>query len=432
MTHQATPKTIVIRDSAIPLTHCSAALRNGSLSDPEGKEGATRLLLRLMRRAAAEFTAEQIDEQIDRLGATLGIDANRSVAGFHGAVIARSRDPFHELLAQVLTRPRFDSDEFDRLKKEALAEWHESLDDDSTLARRYFSRAVFEGHPYGRLAGGCPDSLARVELDDLKELYPQLLRAEQLRFAFAGDVDEELCNAFVDKVRAELPQGPALSGECASPPIPEGRRLLFVDKPERSQTQIIIGGLGSRPQDSDHTALYAGHMIFGGTFSSRLSQEVRGKRGWSYGAYSNLPFDRQRQAFSLWTFPQSSDAAECIALELRLLEELIEKGVSEEELDATKAYLENSHAFTLDTAAKRASLALDSDLYDLPPSYFEGHVARVKSLTVSEVNTALRSRLSAENLRVVVVGTEGQLLSEIQRAIPRLGETEVVPFDSPC
>lgn len=430
MTGTTKARPIVIRDSAIPLTHCSAALRCGSLVDPAGKEGATRLLLRLMRRAAGDLNAEQIDEQIDRLGASLGIDANRSVAGFHGAVIARSRDDFHRLLEQILTRPRFDADEFDRLKKEALAEWQDSLDDDSALARRYFSRAIFEGHAYGRLAGGSPESLARVELRDLEELYPRLLRAAQLRFAFAGDVEEDLCLAFAERVEAALPPGPALAIECGAPSAPEGRKLIFVDKPERSQTQIIIGGLGSRPQDDDHTALYAGHMIFGGTFSSRLSQEVRGKRGWSYGAYSNLPFDRQRQAFSLWTFPQSSDAADCIALELKLLEELIEKGVTEAELEATKSYLENSHAFTLDTAAKRASLALDADLYDLPTSYFEEHVDRVKALNVADVNAALRRRLSAENLRLVVVGTQGELLTQIQKAIPRLSNTQVVPFDS--
>ncbi len=422
---------IVMRDQAIPLTHCSASLRLGAALDPMGKEGATRLLLRLMRRASASMSAEQIDEDIDRFGGSLGIDVSRSVAGFHGAVIARSRDDFHELLARILTEPRFDEDELGRIQRESQAEWVESLDDDSTLARRFFAREMFRGHAYGRLAGGTPASIESITIDDLKELYPKLLSREQLRFAFAGDVDEKSCDIFVEGILARLPDSGEMIDNCESPAGPQGRRLLFVNKPERSQTQIMIGSLGTHPRDEDHTALYVGHTIFGGTFSSRLSQEVRGKRGWSYGAYSNLPFDRKRHAFSLWTFPQASDAGSCIELELQLLENFIERGVSQEELDAAKLYLENSHAFTLDTAAKRASLALDIDLYDLPVDYFDQHVERVRALSVADVNAAIQRRLSADNLCVVVVGTQDAIFRDVEQAIPRLDGSRVVAFDSP-
>lgn len=422
---------IVVRDPAIPLTHCSASLRLGAALDPEGKEGATRLLLRLLRRASANMSAEQIDEDIDRFGGSLGIDVSRSVAGLHGAVIARSRDEFHRLLAQILTEPRFDEEELGRIKQESQAEWVESLDDDSALARRFFAREIFQGHPYGRLAGGTPASLERITIEDMRDLYPQLLGRKQLRFAFAGDVDEQICSRVVDDILARLPDTEPSVDSCESPQGPRGRQLLFVSKPERSQTQIMIGGLGTHPRDEDHTALYVGHTIFGGTFSSRLSQEVRGKRGWSYGAYSNLPFDRKRHAFSLWTFPQASDAGACIELELQLLENFIEHGVTQEELDAAKLYLENSHAFTLDTAAKRAALALDIDLYDLPHDYFDRHVDRVRALSVTDVNAAIRLRLSAENLSIVVVGTEDAIFRDVEQAIPRLDGSRIVAFDSP-
>src|SRR5690606_36480749 len=156
--------------------------------------------------------------------------------------------------------------------------------------------------------------------------------------------------------------------------------------------------------------------IFGGTFSSRLSQEDRGKRGWSYGAYSNLPFDRKRHAFSLWTFPRASDAGSSIERDLQLLETYIKQGVSQDELDAATLYLENSHAFTLDTAAKRASLALDIDLYDLPADYFDRHVERVRSLSVDDVNAAIQHRLSADNLCIVVVGTQDAIFRDIEQA----------------
>src|SRR5690606_30281998 len=124
-----------------------------------------------------------------------------------------------------------------------------------------------------------------------------------------------------------------VSVEAVTEPSPRsGRNLVVVDKPERSQTQILIGGLGSSPHDPDHVPLLVANTVFGGTFTARLSEEVRSKRGWSYGAYSSLPYDRRRQAFSMWTFPASTDAAACVALELQLLESWVTEGITEAEL----------------------------------------------------------------------------------------------------
>jgi len=423
-------RPIIAQDSSIPLSQASLSFTSGALSDPDGKEGLTRLLLSLMRRGAGALRAEALDEELDRLGATVGADISRSTSGIGGGVIARNQERYFKLLRDVIVAPHLDSSEFVRLKEETQASWVESLNDDSTLARRFFARALFEGHAYGRLAGGTPESLARIELADVQAHYSRLISADTLRAAFSGDLTQYQCEKFFDELRLELKNTGQEEDSTCDPVGPIGRHLTFVDKPERSQTQILMGGLGTHPTDEDHTALYVGHIIFGGTFSGRLSQEVRGKRGWSYGAYSSLPFDRKRQAFSLWTFPQNSDAADCIELELELLRQLIDEGVTEDELSAAKLYLSNSHAFSIDTASKRASQALDQVLYALPKDYFEAHLRRVEALTVQDVNAALRNRLSANNLVITVVGTQKDLLSDIEKKIPELKSTRVVPFDT--
>jgi zinc protease len=422
-------KSILEFDDALPLVHLSAVTAQGSLLDPPNREGTTRLLLRLMRRSVMGMTTEELDECFDTLGGTLGPEINRSISGFHGGVISRSKSEFLELAARVLTSPNFSEDEFERLRGEALADFQDSLDNDSVLARRAFTRHLFVGHPYSRLSGGTPQSLSRIELDDLVSLYAQLFQQNALTFALSGDVTESELNGWAQMVNQRLAHSAGKTPAPLDPEIPSGRRLVFVDKPERTQTQIIIGGLGTHPNDDDHTALYLGHVIFGGTFSSRLSREVRGKRGWSYGASSSLPFDRRRQSFSMWTFPQSSDAANCIRLEIELFQELIEKGVTARELRNAKKYLANSHVFSVDTASKRASLALDEHVYGLPPGYFEHHLERVAALSVDDVNDALKRRFSAENLLVCMVGTSSEILVDVQRAIAGLSSTDVVAFN---
>ena len=248
-------------------------------------------------------------------------------------------------------------------------------------------------------------------------------------FAFAGDADPEVAAIHSASISEKLPSLPPPEVSREDPVGPVGRRLVIVDKPERSQTQILVGGLGTHPLDEDHTALHVGNTIFGGTFTARLTQEVRAKRGWSYGAYSSLPLDRNRHAFSMWTFPKASDAAACLKLQLDLLEQWCEQGVTKKELAWAKRYLVRSHAFALDTAAKRVSLKLDAELYQLPAGYYEDYEARVQAVTADQVNQAIRSRISASNLLVTVVGTAKDIKAPIIDAIEGLAEHEVVAYD---
>ncbi len=414
---------------ALPLIGLSLSLKAGSSFDPEGKEGVARLMARLIRRTGAGRTAVETDLLLDAMGASLGAEAACSTVGLHGSTISRSNARFIDALADILQNPSFRADEFELLVREAESELVESLDNDRSLARRWFRRKLFDGHPYGRPPGGTISSLKRITLADLEAMYRRLFVRENAIIGLAGDIDERAGQELAERLTAKLPQGPASIDQVTEPPGPKGRHLVVVDKPERTQTQILIGGLGTHPDDPDHTALHVANTIFGGTFTARLCQEVRAKRGWSYGATSSLAFDRKRHAFSLWTFPKAEDAAPCIELQLGMLKSLRDGGVTKKELAWAKKYLERSHAFAIDTASKRVSLKVDSALYDLPKGYYEEYTERVKNVTLDEVNAAVRTRISDENLVIAVVGTEKDIGGALRAVIPNLESTEVVPFD---
>jgi len=421
-------RTFIERDPALPVAHCTIAFDLGSLVDPVGKEGACSLLFRLLRRSVPGLTPTEVEQRLDSLGASVGVDVGRSVAALQATYLSRSSDAFSQLLVSMLASPPSDEAEFLRLKAEVQAEWVDSLDNDALIARRFFTRHIFAPHPYARLTSGTPQSIERIELADLKLIHQRVVNQARLIASFSGDVTTAQVEALMDQLALHLPtSSDYVQAPCDDPVVLPGRHLYFVDKPERSQVQILMGCAGAHPKDADRTALYVGNIIFGGTFSARLSREVRINRGWSYGAYSQLSHDRARQSFSMWTFPQASDAAACIQLELELLEQLIERGVTKSELVAAKKYLLNSHAFSIDTASKRATLALDEQLYSLPPlSTFKD---RVSGVTVDQIHQALRSRLSAQNLVVVVLGTKDPLLSAIEASIAGLSASQVMPFD---
>jgi zinc protease len=159
-------------------------------------------------------------------------------------------------------------------------------------------------------------------------------------------------------------------------------------------------------------------------------REIRSKRGWSYGASSRVAIDRQRQAWVLWTFPAAEDVAPCLKLAIELTETWTQQGVTPREVKFIQSYLVRSHAFDVDTAAKRLHQALDVELLALPPTYYSGWVDQVRATTPEASSTAVRRRVSTENLLAVVVGTASQVLDPVRLAVPRLAECTVVPFDA--
>lgn len=423
------PRLLVESRHDLPIVHFQVILLTGSLLDPIGKEGLTRITARLLRRGTKERDTRAIEERIDSLGAELGIETSPSYIRVSGSVIKRSLSPMLALVGELLNRPSLAENELALLKRETHAALIELTDSDSALASMFFRRALFRGHPYGRPSIGTHQTLDALTLDDVQRTYRERIAGAERMVGFAGDVTRAEAETLVTE---HLTQATTENVPRPVAPEPEqraGRHLLIVDKPERTQTQIQIGRLGTHPHDPDHTALSVGNAIFGGTFTSRLMRAVRSERGWSYGASSRLGIDRVRESFSMWTFPAADDAAPCIALELELFERWIEEGITDEELSFVKSYLVKSHAFSIDTPDKRLEQALELPLIHLPPDYFSGYLKRVAAVTRDEVNAAIKRRMSASDLTLCVVGTEAVLGARL-RELPGLASVETVAFDS--
>lgn len=424
------PSLYVEPSPALPLVHMTIAFRVGAAEDPPGKDGLARIVARMLRRGAKGMSSAEIEERIDALGGALSAEVSPSIVSLHADVISRSLDPFIDLLAKLLAEPAFEEVELGRLLREAESELIESRDSDRSLVTRHFRRVLFEGHPYGRRLGGQVATLRSITRDDVVTGYERIFRRDQAAISFSGDITEAQAKELSARLLAGLREGGKAGDSIPPPSIKPGRRLVLVDKPERTQTQILIGTLGSHPNDADHMPLQVATMVLGGTFTSRLMKEVRSKRGWSYGAYARLPYEHQRDAFSLWTFPAATDAAACIALKLQLLHDWREKGITPRELSFVKKYMARSHAFDIDTPDKRVQLRLDTDLLGLPRDYHERYVENVKAVELEAANEAIRNRISEDDLVIAVVGTASAIADEVAKAIPDLSETIVVPFDA--
>ncbi|MFO0556054.1 MAG: pitrilysin family protein [Polyangiaceae bacterium] len=422
-------KLFVERSAKLPVVSIALGFRSGSSQDPPGLEGLARTTARMLRRGCRGMTADEIEDTIDSLGGEFGADAMPSATTLHAEVISRKLGSYLDVVSRLLGEPTFAEDELGRLLREAKAELVDARDSDRTLASRAFRRTLFEGHPYGRRVAGSLTSLDAIKVEHVWDFYRRHYTQANAVVAVSGDITESGAHELAARLVGGLPAGEPIPQDIPDPTPAPGRRLVLVDKPERTQTEMVMGWTGTDARDDDHVAWLVGNTGFSGMFTSRLMQEVRAKRGWSYGASSRVGFDRHRDAFTMWTAPSATDAPPCLELELELLANLRESGLTPDELAFTKSYLKRSHAFEVDTPRKRVHQPFEEALFDLPEGYHARYLARVGDLTLEEVNAALAKRTPCDDLVIAVVATESETGDALRARIPNLTRATVAPFD---
>jgi zinc protease len=413
--HKKLKRTFLESSRDLPIVDLYIVSNTGTAHDPVGREGALHLCQRALRRGTTGRTAYEIDALIDRLGAELSTSADATSSMLHATVIRRNLKPFLELMRDIVVAPTLPQREVAQVAREIRAEIIDGRDDDRVLASRYFRRALFHGHPFGRASQGTPSSMERLTYTDARAAWARAYRRNDVIIGASGDISADEFEEFTDEVHGLLsPAQPLVSGVSEPKPV-RGRHLVIVDKPGRTQSQIYIGNVCSHPRDRDHMALVVGNTIFGGTFTARLMREIRSKRGWSYGAHSR---------------PAASDTAKCVALQLKLLERFVKDGVNAREVAFAKSYLSRSYAFDCDTPSKRLWHNLDSELLNYPRSFFKNYIERIDAVTVDEVNAAIRKRFSADDLVISLVATASESQKAIEKGIAGLESTTIVPFDT--
>jgi zinc protease len=423
-------KTIVEPSPDTPLVWFEVAIRGGASADPIGVEGLHRHAALLARRGAGSKQRAELDETLDGLGAALEVSLSRDSLAISGLSLTRHLDAVVDLAASVLAEPRFDEDEHARLLRETPQVLDEIRDDDSALATRWFDWLCSPGHPYGRTSLGTEASLARIgELgrEASRELWRREVVAENLVIGLAGDVDEATAARVVDRLVAGLPKGARVADPPQPGPGKPGRRAILVDKPDRTQAQLRIGHLATRYGHPDTAALAVAEAIFGGMFSSRLMQEVRVKRGWSYGAGCALRRSRLPHWFEMWTASGIDVAGPTVALELELYADYAANGPTDDEVDFARSYLVGAMPFHVATARQRMQLAVRDSLFDLPAGYTANLPEALAQLAGPDVRAACARHFHPENAVTVAVTTAEQARPALEAA--NAGPITVVRHD---
>ena len=428
----------------LPLCRVQLTLRTGAETDVvrpasgehpasggSGIVGQCNFATELWRRGAGGRTRAQLDEEVDRLGATLQVVSFHDQVLFEVAALSEKIDAACGLLADVVLRPEFPPDEAERLRRELHASLDDMRDDDASLMHRFFSRALYGDHPYGRPVGGTAESIDELSVPAAQAWHRHYMTRGNLVLGAAGDLTTDQLETLLSRHFAGLPSGPRRDEPLPKAPKLRGIRVLIVDKPERTQSQILIGHLAPAWRDPNYLPLYVATTAFGGTFTARLMDEVRSKRGLSYGASARVGSGRGVRAFAINVFPSAEQTAETIELILRLITEWAQDGLRPGELEFAQSFLQKNHAFSIQTPEDRLGLRTRLHICDMPLDHVTTFPARVAAVTAEQVRTAIAEQIHPQDLLITLVATAKTILPSLQ-AVPALRDAtfEVVPYDS--
>ena len=354
-------------------------------------------------------------------------------------MVKKDFDLAMDLLSDVALHAKLQKEELERRREQLLSALRVEYTDASYLASAVFNRVVYGQHPYGLPNEGTPDSVAKLERDDLVRFRDTYYVPNQALMAFAGDITAEAAFAAAEKYFGAWPRKDILAASLPAPAATQALRVFLIDKPDAVQTQIRVGRLGIRRNDPDYISLYVTNRIFGGGYNSRLNTEVRLKKGLTYDASSVFASHKLAGSFEASTFTRTEATVEATRLVVDQIAQMASGEVAPAELNFARDYLAGVFPIQTETAEQVAGRVLNVAHFELPADFYDTYQERIRSVGADHVKAmaaryfagcASRTpcRDGAADLQLVLVGNVSQFREALKKQFPS-AQYEEIHFD---
>lgn len=436
---------LVERRSSSPIVTIRVAFDAGASDDPRGREGITNLTARLMLEGGSgELDYAALRERLYPMAASLDVSVERDQTVFIGRVHVDRLEAFYAIFRDVLLRPRMEREAFERVRSQASSALTLGLrgNDDEAFGKEILQAMLFEGHPYGHPTLGTEQALTQLRVDDLRAHRSRVFCAGRATVGVAGGYPSDFAARVVRDV--SLLSSDACVGRVVldAPAAREGR-ILLVDKPEASSVAVSMGmPIDVTRADDDYPAIVLAVAWLGQhrQFVGQLMHEIREVRGMNYGDYAypeHFSQDgwgafprpnvaRRQQYFSIWLRPLRPEQAHFgTRLAIHLLRRFVEAGLTQADLDRIRGYLDGYYGLFLQTESRRLGFALDDAFYGMDRAWIERLRARWATLSVDEVNAAIRRHIDPSRLQIAMITPNASALADA------LGEERPSPMSYP-
>ncbi len=395
-------KAWLVEEHSIPFTALEIRFRGGTSLDAPGKRGSIYLMTALLEEGAGDLDARAFARAQEGLAASFGFDAHDDSVSVSARFLTENRDEAGALRGQTIHAPRFDQDAVDRVRAQIISGLRSDAKDPRDIASSTFAAMAFGDHPYGSEGKGTIESVSGLTREDMQTARAAVFARDRLYVGAVGDITAEELGALLDRLLAELPATGAPMPGPANVTIGGGTTVVDFETP---QSVALFGQKGIERDHPDFFAAYVMNQILGaGGFESRLMEEVREKRGLTYGVYSYLA-PKDLGAIYMGSVSSGNDrVAEAISVIRDEWQKLSDKGVTPKELSDAKTYLTGAYPLRFDGNGQIASIMVGMQMDDLPIDYIATRNDKVNAVTLDDINRVARELLDPENLHFVVVG----------------------------
>lgn len=409
-------RVVVAEDHELSLVEFHAIVGAGAAQDPPGQDGVADLTAAALKRGAAGRSAVAMAEAIDSLGGTIGAAAGTDGTIITGEFLSADFTAGLELLRQVVREPTFARDEIRRVRDEQVAGITAALEEPAAIAERCYAAFVYGRHPYGRSMEGRRATVAELGRGDVRDFYERWYHPNATVLVIVGDVTTEDAIAGVRAAFGSWKPSPGAVAERM--PVPArhaARRLLLVDLPDATQTQIRFGNFALRRADPDLVPAQVANAILGGSFSSRLIEQLRIKRSLTYSAWSAFSARMTGGDFRVSTFTKTPTTVETLALALDVTAGLRDGLPAAAELAKVQAYMRGQFVLKLEPPDALAARLAEIEFQGLPRDELERYRSRVASVTPDEAARIAQAHVPpSDTMQIVVAGRASEIRAPLE------------------
>lgn len=392
----------LVQEESIPFTAIEVRFAGGGALDEPGKRGATNLMMALLEEGAGDLDAQEFTAARESLAASFEFDTYEDSVAISARFLTENRDEAVALLREAILNPTFAPEDIERVREQVLSIIRSDATDPNAIAGRTFDEMAFGDHPYGSSLDGTVESVSGLTRDDIVEAHDNALARDRIYVGAVGDIGPDELGELLDELLGDLPETGAPFPEDVDVALEGGVTVVPFDTP---QSVALFGHSGIERDDPDFFPAYVANEIFGGSgMQSRLMEEVREKRGLTYGIGSYLVPKDHAELVMGQVASQNDRIAAAIDVVKEEWQRISENGVTEEELEAAKTYLTGAYALRFDGNGPIARILVGMQMDDLPVDYIATRNDRIRAVTLDDIRRVAERIYRPEDLHFVVVG----------------------------
>ncbi|AEL25668.1 M16 family metallopeptidase [Cyclobacterium marinum] len=412
-------KVFVVPNNKLPRVAFYLILNRDPLFEGDNA-GLTGFVGDMMMAGTSSRTKEELDEEIDFIGASLGAGSTSLSA----SSLKKHQGKVLELMTDVLYNPIFPQEELEKLKKQTLTSLASSKDDPDYLAGVISNALVYgKEHPYGETM--TEETVENVNLEDIKEYYRTYFKPNIAYLAIVGDITDKEAKNLVNDYFSSWEKGKVPTFDYQKPELPAENKVALLDRSSAVQSVINIAfPVEMHLTNPDYMVTRVMNFILGEGFNSRLNGNLRETKGYTYGARSSFGSDKLIAKFSAGTSVRNEVTDSSVYEMIYEIRNLKENGITEEELTMAKANLSGRFGRSLENPNTIATFAINIDRYNLPEDFYSNYLQRLDALTVEDINQVAAKYLKPENMYITVVGNG----AAIKEGLAQFGEISMYNY----